>query len=401
MNSTTVLQERERRWRLVLGEAPAESGEAQAGAAGQAGEGEAGAGMPSEGEGQGGLSDQDQQLDDTLQALYGDGEGGGEGDSAPDIARLLGDVRRYFPDEVAHIVQQDALGKFKLRKLLSQPEVLMQIEPNMQLASQLVALARFMPEETKETARHIVRRVVEEIKERLEYPLEQAVKGSLNRALKTRRPRRARDINWLATVGRNLKHYQQDLGTIIPETLVGHGRTLGSLHDVILCVDQSGSMAKSVVYASIFSSVLASLSALDTRLICFDTNVVDMSEQLSDPVDLLFGLQLKGGTNIERALSYAQNLVKRPEDTTLILISDLFEGAGAKGAFISRAAQLRESGVKVIVLLALSDEGTPRYHGPSAQELANEGVPAFACTPEYFAEVMGAALEGKAIKSPT
>ena len=394
VKSVPYAAERARRWRLILGaDSQDADGEAQAGAP-QNGQAAPGAGAPGEGDG-GVLNEDDKRLDETLNALYGEGDAGGEGDSSPDIARLLGDVRRYFPSEVAQIMQRDALKTFKLKQLLKDPESLAALEPDLALASQLVALAKFMPAETKETARSLVQQVVDEIKTKLEYPLEQAVKGALQRALKTRRPRRVSEIDWLSTVYRNLKHYQPDLKTVIPETLRGYGRSRASLRDVILCIDQSGSMAKSVVYASVFGSVLASLPALNTRLVLFDTNVADLSEHLSDPVDLLFGLQLKGGTNIERALRYCGQLVTRPRDTVLVLISDLFEGAGQKGALQRRAAELMKSGVRVVVLLALNDEGTPRYHAATAQDLADLDIPTFACTPQRFPDIMGAVLEGK------
>src|SRR5262249_33762156 len=157
----------------------------------------------------------------------------------------------------------------------------------------------------------------------------QAVLGSLNRATRNRRPRHS-EIDWHRTIRANLRHYQADYKTIIPETRIGYGRKRSSLRDIILCVDQSGSMATSVVYAGVFSAVLASLPAVSTKLVVFDTAVVDLSERLADPVDVLFGTQLGGGTDINQALAYCQSLVRQPQETILILISDLCEGGDAK-----------------------------------------------------------------------
>jgi len=164
-----------------------------------------------------------------------------------------------------------------------------------------------------------------------------------------------------------------------------------------LCIDQSGSMGQSVVYASIFGAVMASLPALQTRLVVFDSNVVDLTEQLVDPVELLFGIQLRGGTNIDRALAYCQQLVSRPRDTILVLISDLFEG-GNRASMLERVADLVANGVQVIVLLALNDQGAPRYNHQIAQELVALSVPAFACTPDLFPNLMAAALNGEDIR---
>jgi uncharacterized protein with von Willebrand factor type A (vWA) domain len=214
--------------------------------------------------------------------------------------------------------------------------------------------------------------------------------GSLNRSLRNRRPRHS-EIDWHRTIRANLKHYQPTHKTIIPQTRIGFGRKQSSLRDIILCVDQSGSMATSVVYASIFSAVLASLAAVTTQLVVFDTAVVDLSALLQDPVDVLFGTQLGGGTDIHRALSYCQGLVLHPQDTILVLISDLYEG-GDRSAMLKRTAALVNSGVQFIALLALNDEGTPCYDHDNAKAFAAMGIPTFSCTPDLFPDLMAAAI---------
>ena len=398
--SNTLQDERERRWRLILGKDGEENQEG--GGQQQVGqpqlieeyeEGQEDGDGSDEGEGQSALSEEDQAIDDALNSLYGEGDEGGLGDSAPDIALWLGDIRKYFPEPAAHMLQQEVIKKLNLRKILSEPELLAEIEPNLELVSKLLALRKAMPPATLETAKQVVRQVVKELTEKLEYPLRQALLGSMNRALRQRNPRKQKEINWLQTIHANLRHYQPSHGTVIPETLIGYGRQNSSLRDVILCIDQSGSMAQSVVYASIFGSVMASLPALDTRLVLFDTAVVDMTDELDDPVELLFGLQLKGGTNIDRALGYCRQQVTRPQDTILVLISDLFEG-GNKQGMIRKTVALVEDGVQVIVLLALDDKGAPRFNRKIAQELVEIGVSSFACTPELFPELMGTAIGG-------
>ncbi len=214
--------------------------------------------------------------------------------------------------------------------------------------------------------------------------------GSLNRSSRNRRPRH-QEINWHLTILKNLKHYQPNYKTIIPETRIGYGKKRRSLKDVILCLDQSGSMGTSVIYSGIFGAVMASLPAIQTKMVVFDTNVVDLTEELTDPVELLFGVQLGGGTDIQRALTYCQQIVQRPNDTVLVLITDLFEG-GNQEEMRKRAKSLVEAGVQVIILLALNDDGAPSYDHGNAEYMASLGIPVFACTPDKFPDMMAAAL---------
>jgi Mg-chelatase subunit ChlD len=216
------------------------------------------------------------------------------------------------------------------------------------------------------------------------------VLGSLNRATRNRRPRH-NEIDWNRTIRANLKHYQAEHKTIIPETRIGYGRKRSSLRDIILCVDQSGSMASSVVYSSIFAAVLASIPAVSTRLVVFDTSIVDLTDDLQDPVEVLFSTQLGGGTDINRALAYCQAHIQRPQETIFVLISDLCEG-GNQAEMRKRAAQIASSGVQFVALLALSDEGAPWYDHENAAALASFGIPSFACTPDLFPDLMAAAI---------
>ena len=379
-------EERSRRWRLVLGKMQEQQKEQP----------EKGEGKGESGEEGDQMSPQDAAMDEALEALYGDVKGGDLSDSNPDIARWLGDIRTYFPDSMVQIMQQDALKKLNLRKLLAQSDFLEAIEPDINLVANILSLKQVMPAKTKETAKAVVRKVVEELIEQLEYPLRQAIVGSLNRATLTRRPK-LREINWHRTIRANLKHYQPALNTIIPENLIGYGRQRNSLRDVIIAIDTSGSMATSVVYASVYAAVMASLPAIATKLVMFDTSVVDLTDELTDPVEMLFGIRLGGGTNIDRAVGYCQQLVTRPQDTIFILITDLYEG-GDKENLVRRLATLTEDGVQTICLLALNDQGTPRFDRAIGQELVNLGIPAFACTPALFPELMGAAINGRDLR---
>jgi Mg-chelatase subunit ChlD len=320
------------RWRLVLGQ-PAE---ASCG-------------------GVGGPGGSLEEMDKALAALYDEdsklSRRGGRGNSSPGVARWLGDIRKYFPSQVVQVMQRDAMERLNLRELMLQPEMLEHVQPDVHMVADLISLGSVIPQSTKETARMVVRKVVDDLMRRLEEPMRSAVSGALDRSQRNRRPQR----------------------------------------EVILCIDQSGSMANSVVYSSIFGAVMASLPAVATRLVVFDTAVVDLTDKLSDPVDVLFGVQLGGGTDINRAVGYCQGLISEPRNAIVVLISDLYEG-GVESGLLRRASELVESGVQFITLLALSDEGAPAYDAQLAAKLAALGVPSFACTPDAFPQLMAAAI---------
>ncbi|MCC2315113.1 VWA domain-containing protein [Cellulomonas xiejunii] len=365
-----------RRWRLLLGEAGTPDASLR-------------------------LTDEQRAMDAALAALYdgppgeagggsGAGRSAGLGGSAPRVARWLGDIRTYFPSSVVEVMQRDAVDRLGLRRLLLEPELLAAVQPDVGLVSTLVSLQRQMPETTRATARHVVAQVVAEIERRIATATRSAVTGAL-RGERTHRPR-PRDIDWHATIRANLRHWLPEHRTIVPHRLVGRSRSTSTVaRDVVLAVDQSGSMAESVVYSAVFGAVLASMRALRTSLVVFDTSVVDLTDRISDPVDLLFGTQLGGGTDINRAVTYCQGLVTRPADTLFVLISDLYEG-GAREGLLRRVASMQASGVQVVVLLALSDSGAPAYDRETAADLAALGVPAFACTPDAFPDLLAVAL---------
>ncbi|MEU0619346.1 VWA domain-containing protein [Streptomyces rubiginosohelvolus] len=391
--------ERLRRWRMVLGADSADSTGCT-------------------------LTGQDAAMDGALDALYGGGAGkkpngrgtggrsAGLGASAPSVARWLGDIRTYFPSSVVQVMQRDAIERLGLSALLLEPEMLEAVEPDVHLVGTLLSLDKAMPETTKETARAVVRKVVEDLERRLESRTRATLTGALDRSARISRPRH-RDIDWDRTIRANLKNYLTlpapdaatagstgTTGTVVPERLVGYGRSSRSAKkDIVLCVDQSGSMAASVVYASVFGAVLASMRTLSTRLVVFDTAVVDLTDQLDDPVDVLFGTQLGGGTDINRALAYCQSRITRPADTVVVLISDLYEG-GIRDEMLKRVAAMKASGVQFVSLLALSDEGAPAYDHEHAAALGALGAPAFACTPDLFPDVMAAAIEKRPLPIP-
>jgi Mg-chelatase subunit ChlD len=275
--------------------------------------------------------------------------------------------------------------------MLLEPEMLEAVDADVHLVATLLSLSRVIPAKTKDTARRVVRKVVEDLQRKLRDPMVQAVRGSLQKASRSRRPRAA-EIDWDRTIRANLRTYMPERRTLVPERLIGYGRKRSSLRDIVLCVDQSGSMATSVVYSSIFGAVLASLRAVTTRMVVFDTAIADLTDELDDPVDLLFGTQLGGGTDINLALSYCQQIITRPLHTILVLITDLYEGGNAE-EMVKRAARLVQSGVNVVCLLALNDQGAPSYDQNHAAQFASLGIPSFACSPDLFPDLMAAAIQ--------
>lgn len=421
--------ERRRRWRLVLGGAADDAdGAASTGGqsedddgasdgsggspggdadSGDGGRGGGGSGSDSGGGGGGDrdgerLTGDDARIDAALGALYdreqtdsgrrGAGSrAGGLGRSKPGVVRWLGDIRTYFPKSVVQVLQRDAVERLDLRQMLLEPELLDAVEPDIGLVTMLVELNRVLPDETRATARQVIAKVLADIEQRLADQTRQAVRGALARATRTHRPRPG-DIDWPHTIQANLRHWLPEHNTLVPERLIGHGRRQQSLaRDVVIAVDQSGSMADSVVYASLFAGVLAQLPTLRTTFLAFDTSITDLTPFLHDPVEVLFGVQLGGGTDIAGVLAHCTRVIERPRQSVLFLISDLFEGGN--GALMrQRIGELVGSGVTVVVLLALSDEGTPAHDHEHAAALAALGATVMSTTPDRFPDVLAQSL---------
>ncbi|MUT68112.1 VWA domain-containing protein [Paenibacillus sp. NEAU-GSW1] len=392
---TTIDQEQLRRWRLILGAAAEQNLHGAGGI-------------------QGGLqlSDADRLMDEALAAIYDGTEGGGAGaasksspnlskgksaglgSSSPKLAKWLGDVRSFFPPDIVSVIQSDAVERKGLTQLLFEPELLSQVKPDIGMVATLMSLRGQIPERTKETARVLVREVVDEMMKRLEQDLTRAVTGALNRRQHSPLPSIS-GLDWGTTIRKNLKHYDRDRNLIIPEKVYFFDKARKSKEwTVILDIDQSGSMASSVIYASLVGSIFASMPSLETRVIAFDTEVVDLSEQCADdPVDMLFGIQLGGGTDINKSLIYCEPFITEPKKSIFILVSDLYEG-GNRTEMIRRLREMHESGVKTICLLALSDDGVPSYDESVAKKLAHYGIPCFGCTPDRLPELIEGALKG-------
>lgn len=333
-----------------------------------------------------GLGSKEKAMDQVLEALYQSNKKKGLGSSSPELSKWLGDIRSYFPTPVVRMIQKDALTRLGLKEMLLEPEILEQIEPDIHLVSTILSLKEALPEKTRQTARIVVGQLVEKLRKKLKGAMEQNLKGRINKAAYHFRPSRD-DLDWQRTIRINLKNYQPELKRIIPERLVGNKRKRRSLKHLILLVDQSGSMAESMVFAGIIGSILASLPTFKTDFILFDTSIADMTDQLDDPVSILFSSQLGGGTDIALALKYADGRVRNPADTLLFCITDLEEG-GSEGEMLRQFLRLKEKGIKTHCILGIDDGGKVRYDHDAAKKVRSLDIPCFTATPNELIELI-------------
>lgn len=380
-------QERIQRWRLILGQESEERFQDMNGAGGVR------------------LSQEQFLMDQALAAIYNKstaggfgsgGRGAGHGPSNPQISRWLGDVRSLFDKDLVKIIQSDAMERCGLKQLIFEPELLENLEPDMNLAATILLLKDQVPKRSKESVREFMKKIVEEINKLLESDIRRAVMAAVNRRQHSPVPSAAA-LDYQTTIRRGIKNYNPQIKKVVPEHFYFFDRTsktAANKYTVILDVDQSGSMGESVIYSSIMSCILASMAAIRTRIVAFDTQVVDLTEKCEDPVDLLFGFQLGGGTDINKSVAYCQTLIENPKKTLFFLITDLMEG-GNRAALLRRLGELKESGVTAVCLLAISDGGKPYYDAQIAQKVASLGIPCFACSPELLPQLLERALKGQ------
>ncbi|WP_018121851.1 VWA domain-containing protein [Wohlfahrtiimonas chitiniclastica] len=351
------------------------------------------------------LSDSEQIMDQALGLIYeGNGQddssarSAGRGASSPKLAKWLVDVRNHFPKDVVSVIQADAIERKGLTQLLLEPESLQNVTPDINMVSNLLALKDAIPEKSKDSARALIKAVVDQIMKKMETDLRRAVTGVVNKKAHTPIANFS-STDWKRTIERNLKNYDVATKRLIPERFFFFERSQKQKNwTVILDIDQSGSMYESIIYSSIMGAIFASMPVLETHVVAFDTNIMDLTELCrNDPVDALFGFQMGGGTDINKSVSYCQTLITEPKKTIFILISDLYEG-GVRQGLLRRLASMKDDGVIVITLLALTDSGRPDYDKALGKEISNLGVPCFACTPDQLPEMIGAALKGHDLK---
>jgi hypothetical protein len=368
-----------RRWRLVLGRfADPPSGGRQ-------------------------LDPQEAQIDQSLDYLYGrsyegkglqrrPGAGGGLDPSQISAVDWLQRVRKLFPQEVYERIQNHALEKYQLNDLLHDPETLLSLEPNQALGRTLLSMRGKLSAEVHDAVRTVIRKVVEDIMRRLRQDFVAAITGRRNR-FRESQLRSAQNFDWRATIHHNLKHFDVASKRLVIERPRFNARVKRNLPwDVILCVDQSGSMCESVMYSAVVAGILSSIPSVSVKLVVFDTSVVDLTHMAHDPVQVLLTVQLGGGTDIGRAMHYCESLVRTPHRTVVALVSDFEEGA-LPGPLLACVRRLAESRVKVLGLAALDENADPVYDRMMAQRLVRHGMEVAALTPghfaEWLAEVMG------------
>jgi len=359
------------------------------------------------------LSESQSEMDEALETLYGGaGEedltrdewekpgkkssaGSSAGRSMPRVARWLDQIRKFFPKDVVVLLQHDAIERRGMKELLFEPELLAQVEPSLDLASTVLELKNLVPEKAKAAARDLVKRVVEEVRKRLETQFAQAIRGALQRNQHS--PFRSLpNLDWPRTIRRNLKHYNAEHKVLIPENISFFSRQQRRNEwNVIIAMDQSGSMASSLIYGGIMGAILASMPAVETHVVAFNhEEVVDLTEHCSDPVDLLFGVQLGGAEDYWKATSYCERFMHTPAKTLYILLADLYDTSPNESRFVKRMEYLLESGVKAVTLLAISDQGQPSYNANLAEKLSKMGMPCFGCTPDHLPDLLAAVLKG-------
>ncbi len=338
---------------------------------------------------EGGIScmDLEEALDFLYSREYGEDvrrEGGTEG-SRLTAATWITRIRRLFPKETVEVMERHALERYRMTELLTDREVLEKLEPNRELLKTILQLKHLMKGEVLDAARKIVRKVAEEIAEKLSQEIRRSLLGSLDRNTPSM-VKSMRNLDIRKTIRKNLSHYDREEQKLVLEQVYFNSRTRKyNTWRVIIAVDESGSMLDSVIHSAIMAGIFARLPMLDTRLVIFDTNVVDLSGHVEDPVETLMSVQLGGGTNIAGALSYCETLIDNPHRTLVVLISDLYEGGGYHNLY-SVSRSIIESGARLIALTALDMTATPNYDRHAAAQLAQMGAFVGAMTPEQLAE---------------
>ncbi|MFT3887311.1 MAG: VWA domain-containing protein [Arachnia sp.] len=339
----------------------------------------------------------DAGLESTLSYLYdreyaarghrhAHGRGGSLDPSALTALTWLAGARRLFPESTLERMERDALTRYGVAELLADPAAVEGLQPSPELAAALLRTRGRLDPATAAGVRTLIAKVVEDIVNRLRPRFVTALSGS--RARHRRAPHASlRNLDWRGTIADNLRHVDPETGRMMVERVRFHARQRRRNIDwqVIILVDQSGSMAGSVLHSAVTAAILAGLPGISVRLVLFDTGLVDMSHLADDPVEVLLTAQLGGGTNIAQAMGYAERLVAQPTRTVVALISD-FEEGGSVSALLASVRRLAGSGVRLLGLASLADDGEPWYDRHLAGRLAAAGMEIAAMTPDRFAE---------------
>lgn len=340
------------------------------------------------------------EMEDLLDYLYANAQGddvrsedsqgrsGGLGKTQLTAAKWIRKVRELFPQQTAEVLERHALEEFGMAELLTDKTVLEKMKPDMSLLKTVLQLRHLMKGEVLETAKKVARRVAEELREKLENSTRQALTGKLDRSLSSP-VHSARNLDIKKTVRRNLKNYDAERGELVLKDVYFSGRVKKyNKKTVILAVDESGSMLGSVIYSAVMAQIISKLPFAEVKLVIFDTSIVDLSESVEDPAEVLMSVQLGGGTNIAGALAYCESLIRTPADTCVLVVTDLFEG-GSRRILLNTARNIIQSGAKLSFLTALDEQANPSFDKDLGQKLANEGAFVGALTPDMLGDYIG------------
>lgn len=297
-------------------------------------------------------------------------------------------VRCLFPRTAAEIMERHALEKYNMTELLTDPEILKNMEPNMELLKMILELKSMMKGPVLEMAREVVKKTARELEKKLEQEIRPSFTGCRNRSSGSP-VHSAGNLDIKKTIRMNLKHYDGEKKQIMLEQVYFHGRQKRySPWRVIICADESGSMVDSVIHSAVMAGIFARLPVMDVKLVIFDTSVVDLSGYVEDPVETLMSIQLGGGTDIGGALRYCESLMEAPAKTIVVLVSDLYEGV-SPGNMYGAVRDIVESGARLVALTALDRQAEPVYDRNAAEKMARLGAYVGAMTPEQLAEWIG------------
>lgn len=342
----------------------------------------------------------DKQIDQALDYLYqheyrsrglltedkNDSESrrGGNQSSAYNTVNWLRQSRKLFPKSTFERMQNQAIERYQLEGILNDPNAVKELQPNFNSVRLLMSLRGKLSNSVQTEVKALIRKVVDEILKKIQMNFINAMTGKKNRFRRSL-IKNNQNFDWRATIKANLKNFDQNKQQIIIEKAIFNSRANRQLPwDIILCVDQSGSMDSSIFYSAVCASIITQLPAVRLHLFVFDTQVVDLTHLASDPVEILMTVQLGGGTNIGYALNYAEQKIINPSRTVMVVVSDFYEGVNLTNLY-NTVTRLNANRVKMLGLAALDYSATPVYDLQVSQELANRGMEIAALTPEHFA----------------
>lgn len=339
------------------------------------------------------LTEDEGKIDAALSLLYDAPQNNLLRRSRVRLNEWLTDIRTYFPVEKTTFLQKEAISRLDIQHLLFEPETIAKLEPDIEIIKTILELKSLIPKDRLEEVKQLIERFAKEIEQKIQWDIQHTLFLHYAKAEPSMHPPK-RLVNWHRTIRQNLKYYQAELETIMIKKWYGHTFQSRGMPEIFILVDASASMSDTVIYSAIIGSILAQIPSIQTTLILFDTDVVDLSDQLSDIVELLFYIQLGGGTDISKALTYVKSKINQPEDSYVFLISDLFDNYNDQKVF-NLLRSLRENQVHIHSILSMDGRGSLNYNKQLAQNLPSLQIPCYTTAPDNFAEVLRAALQSE------